>query len=110
MDDAAYMDGCSPVGLFFRTHLPLSLPALGVVMIFQFNGMWNNFLLPLLYIREAHKFTVSLRLRTFMLNFGGVNIQAVMCVALVSMIPPVLLFFFPQRRMIQGIVITGIKG
>lgn len=110
MDDAAYIDGCSPLGLFFRIHLPLSLPALGVVMIFQFNGMWNNFFLPLLYIRDIAKYPVAIGLRYFQGRFRQTQIQALMAASLISLIPPILLFFFAQRRMIQGIVITGIKG
>lgn len=110
MDDAAYIDGCSPVGLFFRIHLPLSLPALGVVMIFQFNGMWNNFFLPLLYIRDIAKYPVAIGLRYFQGRFRQTQIQALMAASLISLIPPILLFFFAQRHMIQGIVITGIKG
>ena len=110
MDDSAYIDGCSPLGLFFRIHLPLSLPVLGVVMIFQFNGMWNNFFGPLLYLRDVAKYPVSVGLRYFQGRFQQTEIQALMAASLVSLIPPILLFFFAQRRMIQGIVITGIKG
>jgi len=110
MDDAAYIDGCSPLGLFFRIHLPLSLPVLGVVMIFQFNGMWNNFFGPLLYIRDVAKYPVSIGLRYFQGRFRQTQIQSLMAASLISLIPPIVLFFFAQRRMIQGIVITGIKG
>ncbi len=110
MDDAAYIDGCSPLGLFLRIHVPLSLPALGVVMIFQFNGMWNNFFEPLLYIRKQNQFPVAVGLEFLRGRFKDAEIQMVMAASLISIIPPIVLFFFTQRHMIQGIVITGVKG
>jgi len=110
MDDAAYIDGCSPLGLFARIHVPLSLPALGVVMIFQFNGMWNDFLGPLLYLRTKDKYPIAVGLQFLQGQYKDANIQLLMVGSLISIIPPITLFFFTQRQMIQGIVITGIKG
>jgi len=110
MDDAAYIDGCSPLGLFTRIHLPMSLPALGVVLIFQFTGMWNEFLQPLLYVREARRFPVAVGLRMFQTQFYQTRVQALMCASLVSIIPPIILFFMAQRHFVQGIVLTGVKG
>ncbi len=114
LDDSAAIDGCSPLGLFLRIHLPLSVSALGVAMILQFTAMWNSFLLPLLYLRDARQFPVSIGLQ--MLNYGyakgqaGSEIQIVMAAAVLSILPPITLFFFAQRHFVQGIVITGIKG
>ena len=110
MDDAAYIDGCSPLGLFARIHIPLSLPALGVVMIFQFNGMWNDFLGPLLYLRIKEQYPIAVGLQFLQGQYKDANIQMLMVGSLISIIPPITLFFFTQRQMIQGIVITGIKG
>jgi ABC-type glycerol-3-phosphate transport system permease component len=110
MDDSAYIDGCSPLGVYFRIHLPLSLPALGVTMIFQFNGMWNNFTEALLYLRDAPLYPVALGLRFYQGQFRETNIQLLMCASLISILPPIVLFFLAQRHMVQGIVITGVKG
>jgi ABC-type glycerol-3-phosphate transport system permease component len=110
LDDSAYIDGCDPLGLFVRVHLPLSLPALGVVMIFQFTHMWNEFLLPLLYIKRAARFPVSVGLRLYQGQYKDVQIQALMAASLISILPTLIIFFLAQRHFIQGIVITGIKG
>ena len=63
LDDAARIDGCNLFGLFWRIVLPQSLPALGVLCIFEFTFMWNNFYLPLIYLDSMTKFPVALGLR-----------------------------------------------
>lgn len=88
----------------------MSLPALGVVMIFQFNGMWNNSLEPLLYLRTKDMYPIAVGLQFLQGQFRDANIQMLMVGSLISIIPPITLFFFTQRQMIQGIVITGVKG
>jgi len=110
MDDAAYIDGCNPLGLFLRIYLPLSLPALGVVLIFQFTGLWNQFLQPLLYIKKIGEFPIAVGLRVFQGQYRETRIQALMAASLVSLTPVLALFFVAQRYFVQGIVITGVKG
>jgi len=109
LDDSAYIDGCSPFGLFWRIHLPLSLPALGVAMIFQFNGQWNDFLNPLLYLHRVNNFTIALGLRLFQGQLSN-KMQELMAAALLATLPTLLVFFFAQRYFVQGIVISGVKG
>jgi ABC-type glycerol-3-phosphate transport system permease component len=111
LDDAAVIDGCNPLRLFLRVHLPLSLPAIGIVGIFQFNGAWNDFFGPLLYTRtkESAPIAVGLQLLNDSLTYGG-DFQVLMAMSLISIIPPIFLFFAAQRRFVEGIVITGVKG
>jgi len=110
LDDSAFIDGCTPLGLFLRIHLPMSLPALGVVIVFNFTGMWNDFLHPLLYVKSLARFPVAVGLRVYQENFFQVKIQLMMAAAVVSIIPTIILFFVAQRHLVQGIVITGVKG
>jgi ABC-type glycerol-3-phosphate transport system permease component len=111
MDDAAVIDGCNPLNLFLRVHLPLCLPAIGIVGIFQYNGAWNDFFGPLLYVRTKPMapIAVGLQLLNDTLTYGG-DFQTLMAMSLLSIIPPIALFFVAQRRFIEGIVITGVKG
>jgi len=108
-DDAAYIDGCSPFSLYWRIHMPLSLPAMGVAMIFQFNGQWNDFLYPLLFLHKVNDFTIALGLRLFQGQLSN-RMQELMAAALLATLPTVLIFFLAQRYFIQGIVISGVKG
>jgi multiple sugar transport system permease protein len=109
MDDAAFIDGCSPWGLFWRIHLPLSGSALGVVAIFQFTYEWNDFLNPLIYVHEVNNFTIALGLRLFQGQLAT-NLQDLMAASLLAILPTILLFFFAQRYFVQGIVVSGVKG
>jgi ABC-type glycerol-3-phosphate transport system permease component len=109
LDDAAKIDGCSTMGIFFRILLPLARPALGVVAIFTLMGSWNNFFQPLLYINRVELMPISIGLRMFMDRDTG-HMEWTMSMTVVSVIPMLIVFFVAQRYFIQGIVLTGIKG
>jgi ABC-type glycerol-3-phosphate transport system permease component len=109
MDEAALIDGCNPVQLFLRIHLPLSMPALGVAAIFEFTGDWNDFMTPLIYLQGVKRFTVAVGLRLFQGQLAT-NMQDMMAAALLAVLPTILLFFLAQRYFVQGIVISGVKG
>lgn len=109
MDDAALIDGCNPLGLFWRIHMPLSMPALGVVLIFQITYHWNDFLHPLIYIQGVNNYTVALGLQLFQGQMTN-NMQALMAASLLAILPTIIMFFFAQRYFVQGIVVSGVKG
>jgi multiple sugar transport system permease protein len=109
IDDSAVIDGCTPFSLLWRIHLPMSLPALGVVMIFQITFQWNDFLNPLIYLHSVKNYTVALGLRLFQGQMVA-NMQAMMAAALLAILPTIVIFFFAQRYFVQGIVVSGVKG
>ena len=109
LDDAAKIDGCSLMGIFFRILLPLSRPALGIVAIQTFTSAWNSFMSPLVYLHDADKYTVALSLRLFSTR-TVIEMEPLMAATTMAVLPLIILFFFAQRYFVQGIVITGIKG
>ncbi len=109
LDDAARIDGASIFGIYWRIVLPLSKPALAAVAIFMFNGSWNDFFGPLIYLHSRDKYTISLGLRSFQ-DQNYTEWHLLMAASLVAMLPVVLIFFFAQKYFIQGIVFTGVKG
>jgi multiple sugar transport system permease protein len=109
MDDSAYIDGCSPISLLWYIYLPMSLPALGVALIFQFTAQWNDFLHPLIYIHRVNDYTVALGLRLFQGQMTA-NMQGLMAASLLAILPTIVIFFFAQRYFVQGIVVSGVKG
>ena len=109
LDDAAKIDGCNLLGIFFRIILPLSRPALGVVGIFELMFWWNNFFTPLIYLNRPERMTISIGLRLFQTRDEG-HLEWTMAMTVLSVIPLIIIFFLAQRRFIQGIVLTGIKG
>ena len=108
LDDAARIDGCSDWGVFSRIILPLSMPAVIIVIIFVFNNTWNEFLTPLIYLQSQDKYTLALGLRMFQ-GESAVNWHLLMAASLLSMLPVLLLFFSAQKYFMQGIVFTGVK-
>ena len=113
LDDAARIDGCGWVGLYWRIVLPLITPALAAVAIFSFLWTWNDFFNPLIFLRSNDNFTLAVGLH-FFASFASPTMRPViteiMAGATLIMIPPLLLFFFAQKYFIQGVVFSGIKG
>ena len=112
LDEAAKLDGASLFRIYWNLVLPLSKPALATVAIFSFFWTWNDFMGPLIYLDSTANWTLALGLRVF----AGARIYAqarwhlMMAASILTMIPPVLLFFSTQRTFVQGIVLSGIKG
>lgn len=109
LDEAAYLDGCNSFMLFLRIHIPLLKPALISVCIFQFMWTWNDFFNPLIYISSVKKYPLSLALRMGLDVSALTNWNQILAMALVSIIPIVLLFFFMQKYFVEGISTTGLK-
>jgi len=109
MDEAARMDGCSILGIYWRIILPLSKPALMTGALFAFRFRWDQFLEPLIFLNTPRNFTIALGLRLFQ-DQNLTNWNLLMAASCVSMLPVLLLFFFGQKYFIQGVVISGVKG
>lgn len=109
LDEAAIIDGCSFLGIFWRIILPLSRPALITIAIFTFMGTWNDFLGPLIYLNSPDKATLALALQDFNSLYSQ-QPHLMMAASLIIMLPCLIIFFLAQRYFIRGIVITGVKG
>lgn len=110
LSEAARIDGCTELGIWWRIILPLSKPALAVVALFTFLGAWNNFLGPLIYIQDPDQYTLSLGLQVFQSSHGGTQWNLLMAASLLILLPVIVLFFLAQKTFIQGIATTGMKG
>lgn len=109
LDEAAYLDGATPLGVLIRIILPLSKPALIVVTVFTAIATWNDFLGPLIYLSDDSKYTVALGLRTFS-GLYTAQWDYLMAASTAVLLPVVILFFIAQRYFVEGITLTGIKG
>ena len=110
LDESAHMDGCNSLRLFISILLPLSKPALFSVAMFQFMWAWNDFFNPLIYINSVKRYPLALGLRMTMDTNAAVSWNNILAMALVSILPMVLLFFFAQKHFVEGISTTGMKG
>jgi ABC-type glycerol-3-phosphate transport system permease component len=109
LDDAARIDGAGTWGILYRIILPLCIPPLTIIMVFQFLWTWNDFFEPLIYIGDTSMYTLQLGLSAFRGLFT-VEWHLLMAAALVSVIPQLIVYFFAQRKLIGGIASVGLKG
>ncbi len=100
--EAAKMEGANHFTIWWKIGLPLTKPAIATVAIFSFNGAWNDFLGPLLYLNDENLYTLQIGLQVFK---GQMNTQwnYLMAGSLLVLLPVILLFFFFQKYFIQGI-------
>jgi multiple sugar transport system permease protein len=108
LSDAATIDGCSEFSILWHIVLPLSKPALATVALFTFIANWQDFLGPLIYLRDESQYTLSLGMQRFLSDHGAKWAQ-LMAVSTLTVLPIVILFFFTQRTFIEGITFSGIK-
>jgi multiple sugar transport system permease protein len=110
LDEAAEIDGCGKVGIFFRIVLPLITPALVTASIFSFYWTWEDFLTPLIYLNKPSLYTVSLALRSFSDPAANTDWGAIFAMSALSLVPVFVIFIFFQRYLVEGISTTGLKG
>jgi len=114
LSDAARIDGASELGILFRIILPLSRPALAVIGLFQFMEAWNDYMGPLIYLRDTLKYPIAMGLEQ--MRAHSVNVAQplvwprLMAASAVVTIPIVVLYFLTQRTFVEGITLTGVKG
>jgi len=109
LDEAAMIDGCSPLRIWWQILMPLSKPALTTVAVLSFIGHWDDFVGPLIYLNRLENYTVSLALRLFQ-DQNGTEFNLLMAAALVHIVPVLILFFVAQRYFVKGIAMSGLKG
>lgn len=110
LDEAAEMDGCTKMGIFFRIILPLTSPAVVTSTIFAFYWIWQDFFQPLIFMSKPELYTVSLALNLFLdpnslNNYGGLFAMSV-----ISLIPVIVIFLIFQKYLVEGIATTGMKN
>lgn len=108
--DAAKIDGANHFYIWFKLMIPLTKPALITIGILSFNGTWNDFIGPLLYIHDEAKYTLQIGLQVFQ-NQSTTQWNLLMASAFLTLVPTILLFFFAQKYFIKGMDLTGgMKG
>lgn len=114
IDEAARLDGCNDLQLFWHIILPMSKPALGAIAIFTFTYVWNDLFTPLLYIRDGELGNMAtgmaaMRAGTSLYGDRFPREELSMAAAVIVSLPLVIMFFIFQKQYIQGVVITGVK-
>lgn len=109
MSDAARIDGASELRILMRIIVPLSWPALITVGLFTFVDKWTDFFGPLIYLQDPSLQPLSLALQTFQ-SAHKTDWPLSMAASVTVTLPLVVIYFFAQRKFIEGIQLTGLKG
>lgn len=110
LDEAATIDGCNTLGLFYHIIMPLIKPALVTVGIFAVYWQWEDFVGPLLYLNKPKLYTVSLALKLFSDPSTVTSWGNMFAMSVLSLIPVIIIFFVFQKYIVEGISTTGLKG
>ncbi|MEM9378960.1 MAG: carbohydrate ABC transporter permease [Planctomycetota bacterium] len=109
--EAARLDGCGHVEIWRRVMLPMCKPVIAITAVFTFIYVWNDFLGPLIYLHSEEKATLAIALNSFRNQYGGLeDVQYLMAVSLVTMIPCIALFFVAQKQFVEGLGKGAVKG
>jgi alpha-glucoside transport system permease protein len=107
--ESAYLDGASNMRVFFRLILPLSVPAMASLAIFQFLWVWNDLLVALVYLQDPSKSPMTVTINNLVSSFGT-SWQLLTAAAFISMILPLIIFLALQRYFVEGITAGAVKG
>jgi len=111
LSEAAKIDGAGELRILWQIYMPLSRPALAAITIFSFNGAWDDYINPLIYLHSEKLYTLQLGLTAFKGGGGGVPEWHLMRAAsLVVLLPIVIVFFFGQKYFIEGVSLSGLGG
>ncbi|MFV3012522.1 carbohydrate ABC transporter permease [Clostridium botulinum] len=107
--DSARIDGCSELRIFSRIVMPMSKPAIMVVIMYTFMGTWNDFFGPLIYAVNEEQRTVAVALNYLKNTYEGTSsIPITMAASVLLIIPSLLIYYFGQRYFVQGTVFKGV--
>lgn len=109
-DEAAYLDGAGRFRIFWSIILPSSKPAIAVVAVMTFVQSWNNFFAPLIFINSWDKMTLPLGLTLLQGYKGTGSISVILAGVSMTLIPPLLVYIFGQKYLVQGSALSGLKG
>ena len=108
LEEAAMLDGAGRLTIFFRIILPNAKPALAVVTVFAIQGFWTDIFGPVIYLNSQENYTLALGVTT-LIGAQVTRFGPLMAASVMMTLPMIILYFFVQRYIAEGIVTTGIK-
>jgi multiple sugar transport system permease protein len=109
LEDAARIDGCSSLGIWWRIILPLSKPALVTLVIFTFMGSWRMFVWPLIIVDNPKMMPLSVALKLFQDQYS-VDMTLLMAASVIALVPILIVYIAGQRYFTEGILLGAVKG
>jgi raffinose/stachyose/melibiose transport system permease protein len=109
LEDAASMDGCGPLGFFFRILLPLSRPALVTVGVLAIVSSWNQFLLPLVMVSSESNWTLPLGVTNFSTQYTT-DTARILAYTTLALVPALAFYVVAERELVGGLTAGSVKG
>ena len=109
LEEAALIDGCNPLNMFFRVIFPVLKPIAITIAILNAMWIWNDFLLPYLVIGTKYR-TIPVAIQYLRSGYGSIDYGHLMACIIVALIPIVIFYFACQKYIIEGIVAGAVKG
>ncbi|HME96942.1 MAG TPA: carbohydrate ABC transporter permease [Methylomirabilota bacterium] len=110
LEDAARIDGAGPWQVFWRIIVPLSQPVLAALAIFAFRSAWNDFLWPLIAVNRPEMFPLPVALALLRSAYSSESYGPIMAGAALSAVPLLVVFVVANRRIVEGVRLSGLKG
>lgn len=110
IEEAAMIDGCTPIQTFFQVVMPIMKPTCITVSILQAMWIWNDYLLPSLVLNTKKYKTLSIAVQYLKGGYGSVDMGAMMGVLVISIIPIIVFYLLCQKYIIDGVVAGAVKG
>ena len=110
IEEAAMIDGCSPIRTFFSVVLPIMKPTYISVGILETMWIWNDFLLPYLTLDIKKYKTISIVIQYMKGSYGRVDMGAIMAALIMAVIPVVIFYLSCQKHIIKGVAAGAVKG
>ena len=110
IEEAAMIDGCTPLQTYFRVVMPISKPTGVTVAILQAMWIWNDYLLPSLVLDQRKYKTVPMAVQYLKGGYGSVDMGAMMGTLVLAIVPIIIFYLFCQKYIIEGVVAGAVKG
>ena len=110
IEEAATIDGCGPIRLFFSVVMPMMRPTMISVAILEIMWVWNDYLLPYLVLDRTEYMTIPIHIQYLKGSYGTVDLGATMALILLSIIPVIVFYMFCQKYIIKGVAAGAVKG
>ena len=110
IEEAAAIDGCSPLRTYFSVVLPMMKPTMISVAILEIMWVWNDYLLPYLVLDRTKYMTIPIHLQYLKGSYGTVDLGATMALILLSIIPVIVFYLTCQKHIIKGVAAGAVKG
>ena len=110
IEEAAMIDGCTPIQTFFKVVFPVMKPTCVTVAILQTMWIWNDYLLPYLVLDIKKYKTIPIAIQYLRGGYGSIDMGAMMGVLVLSIIPIIIFYMFCQKCIIEGVVAGAVKG